>query len=288
MNTSHRQALLNGARAGARYTLTLSPRGATRRVGAGLGHQPGSSLDFHDYREYQPGDDLRRIDWGAYGRSDKLVVKLFREEVQPHLDLLLDGSRSMDLPGTCKAEAALHVAAALATAAANAACAHALWQTVDTLHPIPHGHAAPEAWQGLRFDGRRSLAETLVLAPPAWKRGSLRMLVSDLLWLGNPLDTLRRLADGATAVVVIQLLGRPDVEPPAPGNLRLVDVETDATTDLFVDALAARRYRESLARHCAFWQDACRQGGAHFVSLGAEAAITPGGLRPLEEAGILG
>lgn len=287
MNARYRHALTAGARAGTRYRLALTQRGADRRVGAGHGRQAGSSLDFHDYRDYQPGDDLRRIDWGAYGRSDKLVVKLFREEIQPHVELLIDGSASMALPGTCKAEAALHLAAALATAATNAACSHRLWQAGQTVRPAPNGHAAPAAWPPFDFDGRLPLAEALAASPPTWRRQSVRIVVSDLLWLGSPLDTLRRLADGAAALVVLQVLGRPDLEPPLHGNLRLEDAETGETTDLFLDALAERRYRDALARHGAFWHDASRQLGATFLSLVAESVTAEGGLHPLEAAGIL-
>ena len=68
-----------------------------------------------EHRDYQPGDDLRRMNWSAYARSDKLVVKVFRQEVCPHFDLVIDGSRSMMLEGTQKLRATLGLAAALAT-----------------------------------------------------------------------------------------------------------------------------------------------------------------------------
>ena len=67
-----------------------------------------------DHREYQPGDDLRRLDWAAYARSDKMIVKLYRQEVCPHLDVVIDGSRSMALEGTQKLRAGVALAAALA------------------------------------------------------------------------------------------------------------------------------------------------------------------------------
>ena len=58
-------------------------------------HKLGSSLEFADYRNYVPGDDLRSIDWNIYGRSDKLFLKLFEEEEDLHIYLLVDVSDSM-------------------------------------------------------------------------------------------------------------------------------------------------------------------------------------------------
>ena len=59
----------------------------------------GSSLEFQEYREYTPGDDIRHLDWAAYGRSDTLMVRLYREEISPRTEILCDASRSMSVTG---------------------------------------------------------------------------------------------------------------------------------------------------------------------------------------------
>jgi uncharacterized protein (DUF58 family) len=105
MDPALRTALRDGEQLGVRYALQIPQVAAGGWTGSRSGRRAGSSIDFQDYREYQPGDDLRFIDWGIYSRSDRLVVKLFREEVTPHLDLILDGSASMNLAGTAKAGA---------------------------------------------------------------------------------------------------------------------------------------------------------------------------------------
>ena len=97
MEPAIQQALRDGEKLGLRYALQIPQVAASGIVGSRLGRRAGSSVDFQDYREYQPGDDLRFIDWGIYARTDRLNIKLFREEVTPHLDLVLDGSRSMSL-----------------------------------------------------------------------------------------------------------------------------------------------------------------------------------------------
>ena len=74
----------------------------------------GSSCEFSDYREYQPGDDVSKIDWKAYARFDKLYQKLYLDERQMHTRIYIDASRSMDYGEGHKAEQALKLAAAFA------------------------------------------------------------------------------------------------------------------------------------------------------------------------------
>ena len=67
----------------------MEDRGAQDGVGA------GSSIDFQDHSPYLPGDDPRYIDWRAYARTGHYIMKLYREEVSPLLDLVLDVSPSL-------------------------------------------------------------------------------------------------------------------------------------------------------------------------------------------------
>jgi len=64
----------------------------------GLHQSPylGFSVDFAEFREYHPGDEIRRIDWNVYGRSDKLFVKLFEGETNTRVTIILDMSGSMN------------------------------------------------------------------------------------------------------------------------------------------------------------------------------------------------
>src|SRR5215831_8887215 len=96
----------------------------TRREYAGLGKgshlspRRGSSLEFSDFRHYAMGDDFRYIDWGLYGRTDKLYIKLFKEEEDLLTYIFLDASGSMGLPANDrKFEAARATALAVAYAA---------------------------------------------------------------------------------------------------------------------------------------------------------------------------
>jgi len=270
MDPALRQALRDGEQLGARYALQIPQVAASGWTGTRSGHRTGSSIDFRDYREYEPGDDLRFIDWGIYARTDKLTVKLFREEVTPHLDLILDGSRSMSLEGTSKATAVAQLAGVLAAAAANAQCTQAVWLSGEGYQRLPNDTLAPSAWDRLELASRRTPEQAFEILPPGFRRLGLRVFVSDLLWLGNPLALLRRLREGAAALFVIQLLGRDDATPPEHGNLRVIDSETGDESEVYVDSAIAAQYADNLAQLQQSWNDAGRQCGARMTTLIAD------------------
>lgn len=288
MTDDIRTYLSAGEQAGMRYCLEI-PRDAMRgESGIQLGHMTGTSLDFKDYREYQPGDDLRRIDWSVYGRSDKLIVKLFREEVNPHLDIMIDCTRSMALPGSAKLQGLLGLSALLAAAAGNAHCSHAAWKMADGIHPVVNGTDSPALWEDLACTGTASFEEAWHTMPALWRRNGMRILISDLLWEGDPLQTLRLAADGAAALTVVQLLSEVDINPPRRGNTRLQDIETNARREVYIDAVAEKRYRTALYRHQQNWHRACRQVGAVMVVIVAEDIVSRWQLDELEKHHILG
>src|SRR4051794_10405332 len=149
-----REHLLEGEAAARRFALAVPRGGPVNRTGGAAGSRAGSSLEFQDHRGYEPGDDLRHVDWNAFARTDQLSVKLYREEVAPHLDLLVDGSRSMALEGATKARATLALAVFLTAAGANAGFTHAGW--LPAADPVPLGDRGrrPELWEALAFEYR--------------------------------------------------------------------------------------------------------------------------------------
>ena len=147
MTQDFKQFLLEGCLLGSRYTLGhahAAPRGT---AGNQLARAAGESIEFMDHREYHPGDDIRRLDWSASARADKLIIKLYQQELCPHLDIVLDGSKSMALQGAAKVRTALILAAALATAAATAVLAAARsWPaTPGTNSSMPRWNLPPGA-----------------------------------------------------------------------------------------------------------------------------------------------
>jgi len=276
-----------GQRAGSRYKPALPRRAPTGLAGLQLSQRSGASLEYREYREYQPGDDPRFIDWAAYARSDRLMVKRFHEEVAPHLDLVIDGSRSMALAGSAKADATVALAGALAAAADRAGFTRSVYLAGDRCDPLPGGEGRVDGWAEPPFAGEQSVETALRRGPPRWRARSIRVLLSDLLFMGEPRATLTALAHGSAAVHVVQLLADADARPPRRGNVRLVDSETGTVREVFVDAAAQRRYQQRLQRHQAHWRAAARSLGATLATLIAEPLLEHWDLGPLVEAGVL-
>ncbi len=287
MKTSYHEILLEGERIGMRYSLSVPRTTAAALAGLQMGQRAGSSLEFKDHRDYQPGDDLRRIDWNAFARSDKLIVKLFHEEISPHLDIVIDGSRSMAIEQGAKAEAAVALAAVLAVAAENAGYSHSAWVAREGCVPIANSTNRPSTWGEISFDHRGHPAESFTRVPPKLRRQGLRIFLSDLLWLGEPLQLLQQITQGGAAAVVIQLLAKTDAAPPERGRLRLIDSETDRQQEIFIDDAAINRYCNALARHQQHWHHACQQAGATMVEMNAEQIVAGWNLEALVKADVL-
>ena len=93
--------------------LSLNMRLNQGMSGARKSGAKGTSVEFSDFREYMLGDDIRRIDWNAYGRMDKLFIKQFMEEKEGIYHIFLDTSKSMDYGEPKKSRLALQIAGAL-------------------------------------------------------------------------------------------------------------------------------------------------------------------------------
>lgn len=282
-----REHILEGEAAARRYALAVPRGGPAARTGPALGARAGSSLEFRDHRGYEPGDDLRHVDWGAYARSDQLSVKLYREEVAPHLDVLIDGSSSMALAGSAKARATLALAGFFTAAAANAGFTHTGWLLAAGALPLGDRTRRPEVWEAVGFDYPESPVAAVGGAAARWRPRGVRVLLSDLLWDADPARIVRQLADRAAAAVVVQVLAAADVDPPAGGHLRLIDSETGAVREVRVDAAVTARYRANLQRLQGHWHDACRGAGAVFAPLVAEDVLADWRLDTLVAAGVL-
>jgi hypothetical protein len=176
----------------------------------------------------------------------------------------------MGLEQSRKAEAAAVLAALLATSAANAQCSQAVWLSGEGFQRLPNDTLSPSAWDRLAWESARTPPQSIEIIPPKFRRLGVRVLISDLLWPGEPLPLLRRLREGAAALFVIQLLARADATPPEHGNLRLVDSETGEESEIYIDSVIAKQYASNLAMLQQSWADACRQCGAQMTTLIAE------------------
>lgn len=222
--------------------------GTRRRLAGGLigDHRSprfGSSLDFSDYREYHPGDDLRRLDQFAYARLDRLLLKLFEAEDDVTVRLLIDTSASMAGP---KLKRAAQLAAAVGFVALTR-------RDIVTLHTFPAEHRTPRllgrSAVGQLFSTLESLeasgespfaaAVTRLLGQPG--PPGLTVVLSDLLTLEWE-QGVRRLPARRGDLAVIQVLDRTDVQPDLAGDLELVDAESGARVEVSLSAAVIEDY----------------------------------------------
>jgi len=263
------EAMLAAVAAG--YRLNFGRKRFRGRVGNQRGRGVGGSMEFLDYRDYAPGDDLRHLDWRGYARTEQLRVRLHQDEVAPLVDLLVDDSASLAVTPQ-KEQAARQLLAALQVWVRRAGMAvRTLRLGGDLLL------AAPE------FASTAAMAQApnLPLRP-----GAVRVLLTDGLWREDPSPVLHRLLAGAAQFVCLQLLDATELQPPALGAVALRDIETGEFAEVQLDAQGIAAYRARLQRCIdGLRQLVVRQGGVHTVVRAAPLARMCG--EDLLTAGVL-
>ena len=269
-----------GVRAAAAFRLAVPRTPVGGRVGERIGAGTGSSLEFQEYRPYVNGDDLRHVDWAAYARSELLAVRLYREEVSPRIDIVIDTSRSMAVD-----ERKLAAYGALSGLLA-CACASTVADTrvVTSDSAEPHPLRMPEDIERLlACDASLSALERGHLP---LRRRSLRVVISDFLFPHDADLLVSRLARDAAWLAIVQLTLREEAEPAAEGGRRLIDVEGRGELDLVIDEQAVADYRARFSRLRLALSTAARRVGGRFAHVVAGPPVREVA-RGLAAAGVL-
>lgn len=223
-----------------------------RMKGERISRRKGQSVEFADFRNYSPGDDLRLIDWNLYARLDQLFLKLFREEEDLFFEALIDASESMNFGEPTK----LHVAKQVAAALGYVGLCRADRVRVGGLGP--HGDLAP------RLRGRGSLWRMLgyleslesghnvslyegvrrfCLKTPA---SGIVVLISDLMDKQGYESALRMLVGRRMDVFLLHVLSPEEIDPPLRGDRRLIDCEDGDGAEVTLTPQLLRRYRQTV------------------------------------------
>ncbi len=234
----------------------------------------GQSVEFADFRPYAPGDDFRRIDWNAYARLERFFIKLFVEEEDLTVHLVVDTSRSMDWGDPNKLEYAVKAAAALgyiALAGLDRVTVTALGDGGNSnggYFPPHRGKSRAFALFSflslLTAGGHTDLAPRLRSYAVATNQPGPLLLFSDLLDEGWK-DGLHALAGRGFEVSILHLLSPEEVEPELTGDLKLLDSETGAQVEITADYEMLARYREGLAEWQTEIRHFCGVRGMHYV-----------------------
>jgi len=226
-----------------------------RLKGERRSRRKGQSVEFADFRNYVPGDDLRFVDWNLYARLDKLFLKLFLEEEDLHVYFLVDASPSMDFGEPTKFFAAKQVAASLGFVGmcrGDRVKIEFLGQ-VNKTSPLLRGRS--QLWRMTDFVQSVQPTEVFNLTD-AVKRFCLRnsgrgivVLLSDLMDKNGYESALRLLVAQQMDVFVLQILSREEMEPELAGDLKLVDCEDEDEAEISVSNAVIKRYKATLAAY---------------------------------------
>ncbi len=274
MNPAVRPELLDPYEVAQLGGVELVAEGVVEGVLAGLHRSPfrGFSVEFAEHRPYQPGDELRYLDWKMLARSDRLLVKQYEEETNLRAMVVLDTSRSMDWVGAerrlTKLEYAKRLAAALALVLLRQRDATGLVgfdQRVRAVVPArSHGRqwwTLAAAMAALQPGGGTAAEPALHRVTDLLRRRGLVLFISDLLL--DPrlaLLALRYLRHRGHQVIVFHIMDPAELTLEGQPEARFEDPESGAGVVARPRELRAA-YSETVRRSIREWRAACRSGG---------------------------
>ena len=272
----------------ARVRLPLRSRVWKGQAGEFAGGGTGSSMDFQDHRAYSPGDDPRHINWQAYARTGSYTMKLFREEVRPVVDLVLDASESMffdDLKSARCAELFYLIAASSQSAGASLAIHAVRGDASLALDPATlRTHRWLETARALPA-GDPAQAPDLSRVP--LRSNAIRVFLSDLLFAADPDPILRHLGQRHGSVVVFSPFLATEARPDWSGNYEFIDPERATRHPHRIEPATLRRYQDAYVNHFTLWKQQARRHQAAFARIPAEDDLATTLFREAVPAGAL-
>jgi uncharacterized protein (DUF58 family) len=263
--------------------------------------QTGASLEFADYRDYAPGDELRSIDWPAYARLDRLFVKLYEQEQDLPVSFLVDASASMRwrpdgaVGGWSKFDQARRLAAALAyIALVNLDAVNLHYFAAGLLAELGVARGKGQFHRILEFlrnepeeatitsllNGARSLTQRV-------KRRGLVFVLSDFFDPAGYEEPLNLLRHAQFQVHAIQILDPAELSPTEVGDLRLREVESGTVIDVTANETLLRRYRTEITTFNNGLEKFCRQRGVAHAQVLADVPFQDVVLRVLRDGVML-
>lgn len=258
------------------------------------GSRSGAGVEYRDFRAYVPGDDIRYLDWNVYRRLERLVLKLYVEEEDLCLHLLIDGSASMDYGKPSKFEYALRAAAALAyiSLTNHERVASALFNggVEKSFGPIRgKGRVLPlmDFLSGLSCRGETRFETTVQEYLRKVRTADLVMVISDFLGANDFQAGLDLLLSRGCDLVLLHLVTQEELDPPVTGPAILQDAETGQMREA-PGKIALGAYRKNLEDFFGQMEGFCRRRGIDYMRLSTTVPIEDLFLRHLRVAGILG
>jgi uncharacterized protein (DUF58 family) len=237
-------------------------------AGSVLGQGTGSSIDFQDQRQYMPGDDPRHINWQAYARTGAYTMKLYRQEVTPRVDMILDASGSMFL-NDAKAARTWELAYFAIESAMRLGASLKLHLLGHGVREIPADRALAHDWPLTDEAGKPDFADLLGRVP--LRAGSLRVVISDLLGESPPERACAVLSSSRGRAVILAPFSRDESSPDWSGNIEFEESELHTQEKRRVESDVLARYLVAYRSHFGMWREECARRGLAFARVACEA-----------------
>jgi uncharacterized protein (DUF58 family) len=254
----------------------------------------GSSVEFADFRAYYHGDDVRRIDWNAYARFDKLFLKMFLEEEDLDITLLVDGSLSMGFGTPTKLRAASEIAAAVGYIGLvnfDRVSASVYDTTLRNQMPPQRGKTGVgtllKFWEQPVAGGTVDFANVTRRLALQAKRSGIAIVISDFLYPEGYETGLKTLAARGYETTVIQLLSREELEPTLFGDLKLVDAEDGSIREISVTDSLLRAYKKNVENYTGNLRAFCLRYGMNYMLVSNDTPLEVVVTRMLRSTGVV-
>lgn len=256
-------------------SLQLGFQSQVRKGAAGemAGAGAGASMDFQDHRNYVPGDDPRHINWQAYARTGQYSMKLYREEVRPLVDILIDASPSMFYEED-KAKRSRQIVQL------SFQLAHKAGADTKVFLVSPEGHQLlsneevhQRGWDTRVQDSTAQPARAPQLAYVPIRPTSLRVFISDCLFEADPKQTLRPLARSQGNVALLVPFHRTESHPEWDGNYDFTDAEDHSQHAHRIEPHILERYKKAYQNHFQQWRAASQSQQASFCQIASSGSL---------------
>ena len=280
-----------------RFRLAMGHKSSMNLTGNRKSMQKGSSTEFSDFREYMPGDDIRRIDWNAYGRLDRFYIKEYMEEKEAVISILIDTSASMNYGEKKKSDLACMLAAAMCYLGLNNMDRVVVYDMQRIQSPFVAGGGKQaffklSKWlEQCNFDGQVDIYETISRLPA--KGPGVTIIISDFLqeaFLSESLSGNSAVKDNAKRTgkadikttqdaiskllrflnyrkqkaVLLHVLAGEELNVNLTGTKNFIDMEDESTLRLTLDDASIKRYEKALQEFTSHLQKECSKQGAFY------------------------
>lgn len=263
--------------------------------------QLGSSLDFADYRLYAPGDDIRQLDWNAYGRTGKPFIKLFLDEQELQVNMFVDVSRSMDFGSensavdTNKFLYARRLAASIGYIALSGYDRVGVHLFADHIHerlPMLRGKGSVHRLLHFLANAQPQMSGEIASAfmRPAVlpKQPGMSWVFSDFLYESGVEEALNALIAARQEVAVVQILSPEEVRPTLTGDLRLVDSELGGGKEVAISGKILKAYQSAVFQYTELLRKFCYERGITYMLAVTDVPFSDFVAKQLRQNGLLG